>query len=536
MSRATSPSSTSIKLPPLVEPRPPSAIVRVSSAKSPLRPTSAIPSAESKGATLSRPPSAQGLNRRNGEKSSSQPTTAGMLSRPGTSGTLSRSSETGRGMMKSPSVAASVPRLNDITKLVLQATPSNPIELKSRQDSARKASLLSHQDSDSAPETAGMKLPNSKESETTALSSMDSLQPRKMVESATTSRPTTASKLRVSKDSEDKPIPKPRTSEPVKPRLSETTIYPLNGRWAGWYATKSHKPHEPFPAYQISLTCSSNVLTAKPLTKEMSDPSKGVLAEGTKFEYEDMKRFPYPVLISGSLHNHEEIDGQWCKVGEPGVNGEIHLRRLSTIASNQGGEFKSGQYFGALFDDAKSAWVFISFPWLEGIDGWIYGKGVTLNGVYQTIRGTYDGSKFSLFVTQWRGKKSVVVVFKGLISRSGSIFGLRVSTLEFGFETELLDLDHAWTSTLLDNSQRPDNTMSDESINFRLWRGAASIVSDHKILQSEGFFIVRNGHWKGSWMYGNQVTPDDCDWHIQLSTKTLISGYGLAFPPLPWYK
>ncbi|KAJ3265128.1 hypothetical protein HDU77_006359 [Chytriomyces hyalinus] len=410
---------------------------------------------------------------------------------------------------------------------------SAPSNSKSRPETASKKEeqppTSTPSNSKSRPETASIKEEQAPSS--TRVSKLASTK---------TSRPGTA--LPASEQAlpaKSRPTTTPKSARPLtatsKSVVNEDTLYPLSGRWAGWYCKDKPRKDaaDECKSYNLSIACQADgTAVCKSLVKEGSTVVKGSFKD-TNIELSEPIRLHFPVQITASLHNGtEELVGNWKMVTDPSVSGHLELHRLCPAASNPGGLFISGQYFGTVFDESKDAWVFVEFPWLEADDGVIYGKELVKGGVYKSVRGIHENSKIALYVTEWRGKKSLVTVYKGLISVvTGSIFGLRVSTLEFGFEDELLDLEDAWTSTLLDTTSRPDNTMSDESINFRLWRGTAAYPADRDFLRSfeqRGNCLVKPGLWRGLWIVGNHTAPDECDWTVAFSTSTHFSGYGTS--------
>ncbi|KAJ3404331.1 hypothetical protein CcCBS67573_g03743 [Chytriomyces confervae] len=418
-------------------------------------------------------------------------------------------------------------------KQIDQESASTPSNSKSRPETASKKEeqppISIPSNSKSRPETASIKEEQAPSS--TRVSKLASTK---------SSRPGTAFPAsEQASPAKSRPTTTPKSARPLtatsKSVVNEDTLYPLSGRWAGWYCKDKPRKDaaDECKSYNLSIACQADgTAVCKSLVKEGSTVVKGSFKD-TNIELSEPSRLHYPVLITASLHNGtEELVGNWKMVTDPSVSGHLELHRLCPATSNPGGLFISGQYFGTVFDESKDAWVFVEFPWLEADDGVIYGKELVKGGVYKSVRGIHENSKIALYVTEWRGKKSLVTVFKGLISVvTGSIFGLRVSTLEFGFEDELLDLEDAWTSTLLDTTSRPDNTMSDESINFRLWRGTAAYPADRDFLRSfeqRGNCLVKPGLWRGLWIVGNHTAPDECDWTVAFSTSTHFSGYGTS--------
>ncbi|KAJ3237106.1 hypothetical protein HDU81_009986 [Chytriomyces hyalinus] len=480
-------------------------------------------------------------------------------SRPGTS------AKTEEQPSSTPSNSRSRPRTaSNKDEQKFSATPSN---IKSRPETASKSEQPSSSTpsvSKSRPETASKKEAQQSRPETARKQHDQKLTSKP---SDSKSRPETASKKEEQPPSstrgsrpattktsrsgsslpaseqagppKSRPTTTPKSARPLtatsKSVVNEDALYPLNGRWAGWHCKDKPRKDaaDECKAYNLSIMCQADgTAVCKSLVKEGSTVVKGNFKD-TNIELNEPNRLHLPVQITASLHNGtEELVGNWKSVTDPSASGHLQLHRLSPATSNPGGLFISGQYFGTVFDESKDAWVFVEFPWLEAVDGFIYGKELVKGGVYKSVRGTHENSKIALYVTEWRGKKSVVTVFKGLISVvTGSIFGLRVSTLEFGFEDELLDLEDAWTSTLLDTTLRPDNTMSDESINFRLWRGAAAYPADRDFLRSfelRGNCLVKPGLWKGLWIVGNHTASDECEWTVAFSTSMHFSGYGTS--------
>ncbi|KAI9343561.1 hypothetical protein BDR26DRAFT_858330 [Obelidium mucronatum] len=319
---------------------------------------------------------------------------------------------------------------------------------------------------------------------------------------------------------------------------------PLNGKWVGFYATGGAKSKLSEPAtcfaYNIQLICNDDgTITGKTLTRDEDFQFSGSF-DGTKVVFEETSttRFHYPVQFSGSLdkHNANQLSGKWSKIGggggDPALSGSMRLQRICSSDPQPIRGIQSGEYYGSVYDETKNLWYYLRFPWLEVLDGVLYGMGVEGMGGIYTVRGVHGNGQVSIYVTQWREKDSVISAYKGMVSRAtGSIFGVKVTTLDFGYEDEMIDLEEAFASK---------SRLEESNIGFRLWRGV-----DENGTRETGdvgqfrkrFLETRNegeasilsvGKWEGTWTFGTVEASDLCKWYICFSSEEFISGDGYS--------
>ncbi|ORY43603.1 hypothetical protein BCR33DRAFT_850842 [Rhizoclosmatium globosum] len=143
-----------------------------------------------------------------------------------------------------------------------------------------------------------------------------------------------------------------------------------------------------------------------------------------------------------------------------------------------------------------------------------------------TVRGVYSSHRITICITVWDDSQSTLILYKGLLSSStGSVFGVRLSTDEYGFDEELMDLEDAIASA---------SNLDAETINFRMWRGCEELEADDTFLKAfevaEGpsSFPLQLGRWSGTWTFGSVEQNDDCKWRMKYITETTMGGEGTS--------
>ncbi|KAJ3392112.1 hypothetical protein HDU84_004821 [Entophlyctis sp. JEL0112] len=304
-------------------------------------------------------------------------------------------------------------------------------------------------------------------------------------------------------------------------------VSPFSGKWLGIYCSAKKKLEnlEDCAAYNISLSCKPDgSLEGKSLTQEEIQFQGAYNNQLKSLNFKESTRFKFPIVFNGCLVDHNTIRGTWVKESDERISGPLELRRVGHKTSSY--EFSSGSYRGCVFDESKSLWTPISFPWLEVVESEIFGQPMpmkTKQNEVHTVRGTLNLNTVSIYVTHWLGQKTSVVAFKAEIStQTGAISGVRLSTNEYGFEDELLDLEDA-----LETDQGIDNDV----VNFRMWRMEESNDEDteefrNRFSQFEG--PVKPGIWKGYFCDDVNYNEewDGCEWKLQFSSRTEFSGRG----------
>ncbi|KAJ3284215.1 hypothetical protein HDU79_008406 [Rhizoclosmatium sp. JEL0117] len=319
-----------------------------------------------------------------------------------------------------------------------------------------------------------------------------------------------------------------RTSRAQTAGIDQLLLF--TGKWVGYYATggprsKLTDPEACF-SYNIQFFCKEDgTVIGRPLTKEKNFEFTGSIKSKTiSFEEISVSRFRYPIQATGTLSPapSNTLALKWTKKGlnssEPGFSGAMQLTRLAPDTPKQ---FLSGKYHGSSYDPETNSWKYFSFPWLEcAPSGFIYGKPLPSIPDRHTVRGVYSSHRITICITVWDDSQSTLILYKGLLSSStGSVFGVRLSTDEYGFDEELMDLEDAMASA---------SNLDAETINFRMWRGCEELEADDTFLKA---FEVAEGpsrRWSGTWTFGSVEQNDDCKWRMKYITETTMGGEGTS--------